>query len=113
FSDDDSSGILTKYTNWFNALNLAACCLQRVFLQSTNTTNRQQRQHHSRRSNSSMMTIMKQRANKFESSHDLKAYMNKLKITNDWWSVLMNMFVCCLRSMWLDCVSDNQVSTRW
>ncbi|CAH8544936.1 unnamed protein product [Schistosoma haematobium] len=108
FSDDDSSGILTKYTNWFNALNLAACCLQRVFLQSTNTINRQQRQHHSRRSNSSMMTIMKQRANKFESSHDLKAYMNKLKITNDWWSVLMNMFVCCLRSMWLDCVTDNQ-----
>ncbi|CAI2729071.1 unnamed protein product [Schistosoma spindalis] len=107
-SDDDSSGILTKYTNWFNALNLAACCLQRVFLQSANTTHRQQRQHHSRRSNSSMMTIMKQRANKFESSHDLKAYMNKLKITNDWWSVLMNMFVCCLRSMWLDCVSDNQ-----
>ncbi|CAH8537446.1 unnamed protein product [Schistosoma margrebowiei] len=105
FSDDDSSGILTKYTNWFNALNLAACCLQRVFLQSTNTTNRQQRQHHSRGSNSS---IMKQRANKFESSHDLKAYMNKLKITNDWWSVLMNMFVCCLRSMWSDCVSDNQ-----
>ncbi|CAH8544235.1 unnamed protein product [Schistosoma rodhaini] len=107
-SDDDSSDILTKYTNWFNALNLAACCLQRIFLQSINTTHRQQRQHHSRKSNSSMMFIMKQRANKFESSHDLKAYMNKLKITNDWWSVLMNMFVCCLRSMWLDCVSDNQ-----
>ncbi|XP_018650691.1 hypothetical protein Smp_150470 [Schistosoma mansoni] len=107
-SDNDSSDILTKYTNWFNALNLAACCLQRAFLQSTNTAHRQQRQHHSRKSNSSMMTIMKRRANKFESSHDLKAYMNKLKITNDWWSVLMNMFVCCLRSMWLDCVSDNQ-----
>ncbi|CAH8296698.1 unnamed protein product, partial [Schistosoma turkestanicum] len=112
-SDNDTLDILTKYTNWFNVLNLAACCLQRVFLQSTHHTHhqQQQQQQQQRKSNlSTMMTTMmtmKQRGNKFECFNDLKLYMNKLKITNDWWSVLMNMFVCSLRGMWLDCVSNN------
>ncbi|KAK4471822.1 hypothetical protein MN116_005215 [Schistosoma mekongi] len=99
----NNSPTLTKYINWFNILNLTACCLQRVLRRSAETTCYQEQHHQSRKST----TLMKQATNnKSGFSHDFKEYMKRLKITNDWWPVLMNMFVCSLRSMWLDCVNN-------
>ncbi|KAH8877540.1 Erythroid differentiation-related factor 1 [Schistosoma japonicum] len=96
----NNSPMLTKYTNWFNILNFTACCLQRVLRQSTETTCYQEQ------SRKSAALMKRATNNKSGFSHDLKGYMNRLKITNDWWPVLMNMIVCNLRSMWLDCVNN-------
>ncbi|CAH8848148.1 unnamed protein product [Trichobilharzia szidati] len=96
-TNDGSCSLMTRYENWFKILNLAACCLQRVFLQSSLL--------HHRLPNKSNNQL--KRFNKTLTC-DLKLYMTKLKITNDWWPVLMNMFVCSLRGMWLECISTNE-----
>ncbi|CAH8526600.1 unnamed protein product [Heterobilharzia americana] len=94
---NDCSTVMTRYENWFKVLILAACCLQRIFRQSTLV--------HHRCYNKSTNQLMK-RLNK-SPFYDLKLYMTKVKITNDWWPVLMNMLVCGLRGMWLECISSN------
>nr|CAH8848063.1 unnamed protein product [Trichobilharzia regenti] len=94
-----SCSLMTRYENWFKILNLAACCLQRVFLQSS-------LHHHPHRLPNKPNNQLK-RYNKTLTC-DSKLYMTKLKITNDWWPVLMNMFVCSLRGMWLECISTNE-----